>query len=283
MSDVTQPLTEQDSPDAIATELDRIMRELDPGNRRLPVEAICAARAHRELIIPRLIAAIREATAAARKGDAPEGNAHFLALFLLIEFKAGEAFPAIVEAFSLPGELPCDLFGDAVHSAWSIAVALFAADRPDFIDGLVSDRALNKYVRWAAAQSYVHLVRDGRLTRDDAVERLRRLLRDATEQADTEIAGGLACVLLSFGPVEALDDLRQASTGKSSIPVWSTGTVWNAVLTNPPRRCSGRWTIALRQTSTPSRSCSIGRLFEKRRPSGPRHRRFMQFLSRRRW
>lgn len=210
MSDLTHPLIEEASPEAIAAEIDRIMRELDAGSRRLPVEAIRAARSHRELMIPRLIAAIRDATARAREGSPPKGEAHFFALFLLIEFKAEEAFPAIVEAFSLPDEWPSDLFGDAVHSIWTIALALFAAERPEFIDGLISDRALNQYVRWNAAETYVHLVRDGRLTRAEAVERLRRLLRDATEQEDTEVAGGLVCALLSFAPVEALDDLRAA-------------------------------------------------------------------------
>lgn len=210
MSDLTHPLMEEGSPEVIAAEIDRIMRELDARTRRLPVEAIRAARSHRELMIPRLIAAIREATARAREGNLPEGKVHFFALFLLIEFKVEEAFPALVEAFSLPDELPSDLFGDAVHSTWPIALALFAAERPDFIDGLISDRALNKYVRWAAAQSYVHLVRDGRLTREDAVERLRQLLRQATERSDADIAGGLVCVLLSFGPVEAVVDLREA-------------------------------------------------------------------------
>ncbi|HJT31025.1 MAG TPA: DUF1186 domain-containing protein [Pirellulales bacterium] len=210
MSDVTHPLVEEASPEAIAAKIDRIMFELDAGSRRLPVDAIRAARLHRELMIPRLIAAIRDATARAREGNLPKGEAHFFALFLLIEFKAEEAFPAIVEAFSLPGEWSYDLFGEAIHSTWTIALALFAAERPEFIDGLISDRALNQYVRWNAAETYVLLVRDGRLTRAEAVERLRRLLRDATEQEDTEVAGGLVCVLLSFAPVEALDDLRQA-------------------------------------------------------------------------
>lgn len=210
MSDSIHELAEQATSDTMAAELDRIMRELDGGSRRLPVEAIHAARAHRELMIPRLIAVIRDATARAREGNPPEGRVHFFALFLLIEFRAEEAFPAITEAFSLPEDLSFDLFGDAVHSAWPIALALFAAERPDFIDGLISDRALNQYVRWAAAQSYVHLVRDRRLTREDAVERLRRLLRDATQRVDTEVAGGLVCALLSFGPAEARDDLRQA-------------------------------------------------------------------------
>jgi hypothetical protein len=72
----------------------------------------------------------------------------------------------------LPGELPFDLFGDAVTSTLARILALFAGDRPEVMDALIDDRALNKYVRWEAAQCYVYLVRDGRLPRDEAVRLL---------------------------------------------------------------------------------------------------------------
>src|SRR5436305_2223237 len=94
-----------------SVDLDQIISDLDAGYDQLPVEAIRAAREHRELIVPRLVQLIRDAAAAARAGNPPEGNAHFFALFLLTEFEAKEALPAIVEALSLPGELPFDLFG----------------------------------------------------------------------------------------------------------------------------------------------------------------------------
>jgi len=167
---------------AIAAELDRIVAGLDAGVEKLPVEAIREAREHRDLMVPRLIEVLRDAAAAARAGDTPEGNAHFFAVFLLTEFRAEEALPVILEAFSLPGELPFDLFGDAVTSTLARILALFAGDRPEVMDALIGDRALNEYVRWEAAQSYVHLVRDGRLQRDDAVRRLQVHLRRAIDR-----------------------------------------------------------------------------------------------------
>ena len=93
--------------------LDSIIENLDAPHGVLPVEAIRAAREHREVIIPRLIKLIQQAAEAARDDDPPESNGHFFALFLLIEFRAAEALPVILDAVSLPGELPFDLFGDA--------------------------------------------------------------------------------------------------------------------------------------------------------------------------
>ena len=196
--------------EAIAGELDRIVAELDAGVEKLPVKAIREAREHRDLMIPRLIEAIQDAISAALAGDAPEGNAHFFAIFLLTEFRAEEAFPVILEAFSLPGELPFDLFEDAVTSTLMRILALFAGDRPEVIDALVGDRALNEYVRWEAAQCYLYLVRDGRLHRDEAVRRLQQQLRRAIDENDSSASSFLVFELMSFAPKEAMEDIAEA-------------------------------------------------------------------------
>ncbi|MHB1034039.1 MAG: DUF1186 domain-containing protein [Pirellulales bacterium] len=195
---------------AIDAELDRIMEELNAGVGKLPEDAIREVRQHADLMVPRLIDVLQEATAAAREGMTPKGNSHFFALFLVTELRAEEAFPAIVEAFSLPGELPEELFGDAVTSTFARVLALFDGQRLEVIDALIDNRDLNEYVRWEAAQSYVHMVRDGRLHRDEAVERLRRHLRTAIDEKDEDIASGVVCELLPFGPKEAIEDIKEA-------------------------------------------------------------------------
>lgn len=195
---------------AMAAELDRIVAGLHAGVEKLPVEAIREAREHRDLMVPRLIEVLRIAVSAARAGDVPEGNAHFFALFLLTEFQAEEALPIVLEAFSLPGELPFDLFGDAVTSTLARVLALFASDRLKVVDALIGNQALNLYVRWEAAQSYVYLVRDGRLQREDAVRRLQQHLRQAMDRKDEAVIGSLICVLESFAPKEALADITEA-------------------------------------------------------------------------
>jgi hypothetical protein len=203
-------LVEATASRAIAAELDRLVAALDAGVEKLPVDAIREVRQHRGLMIPRLIQALRDAISAARADNVPEGNAHFFAIFLLTEFGAEEAFPVILEAFSLPGDLPFDLFGDAVTGTLARILARFAGDRPAVIDAMINDRALNEYVRWEAAQCYVYLVRDGRLSREEAVQALQRHLRQAIDQNDERVIGGLICVLEGLAPKEALDDITEA-------------------------------------------------------------------------
>lgn len=191
--------------------LDDIVAELDREySGVLPEPAIRAAQRRREEVTPRLIDLIHKAAESVRAGDMPAGEGHLFALFLLTEFRAKEALPAILDAFSLPGDGPFDLFGDAVTEDLSRVLAELAADRPDVIDELIANRSLNKYVRWEAAQTCLHFVRDGRMTRDQAVGRLRGHLRSAIENRDAEGAGCLVLELVSYAPLEALDDIKAA-------------------------------------------------------------------------
>jgi len=195
----------------IETELDRIIAALEAGMSQLPVEEIHQARRHRELMIPRLIRVLREVTAAARTdGTVAEGNAHFFAVLLLTEFGADEAFPAIREAVSLPGELPFDLFGDFITGLLSRVLARFAADSLEVLDEMILDTALNEYVRWEAAEAYLYLLQSGRLTREETVARLRGHLIRAIDQGDNDLASGLVCVFIDMGPMEAAEDIKEA-------------------------------------------------------------------------
>jgi hypothetical protein len=191
--------------------MDDIIAELDQVyNGKLPEGAIRAAQQRREEITPRLIDLVRKATDAVRSGGrAPPGNGHLFALYLLTEFSARSALPAILEAVSLPADGPFELFGDAITEDLCRVLSALA-DAPDVLDGLIANRSLNEYVRWEAAQTYLLFVRDGRLTRDQAVERLRGHLRDAIENRDAEVASGLVAELESYAPHEAIEEIAAA-------------------------------------------------------------------------
>jgi len=192
------------------TNLDKIVSDLDAAGWKLPVGAIREARRHRDAMVPKLIGVLQEASAEARSGGKREGQAPFFALFLLAEFKAKEALPAILEAVSLPGELPFDLFGDAITSILSRVLASLAGDRFEVLDHLIGDQGLNQYVRWEGAQAYLLLVRDRRLTRLEAVQHLQQHLREAIQRDDWAIAGPLVSQLARLAPKEAYEDIVEA-------------------------------------------------------------------------
>jgi hypothetical protein len=194
----------------IDVELDRIVGALDTAGHKLPVAAIREARQHRDLVVPRLIEVLKHASCEARAGNLPEGQAHFFAIMLLTEFRAHEAFPAIMEAISLPDDLPGHLFEDVITEDLPRILALFVADAPDELDRLIADPNINEYVRWSAARTYLFLVRDGKLSRKDAVRRLQDQLKAAMDRTEEFIVGVLISEMTDFFPQEALADIREA-------------------------------------------------------------------------
>jgi uncharacterized protein YecA (UPF0149 family) len=153
---------------------------------------------------------LRKTAAEARAGNLPEGDIHFFALFLLTEFQAKEALPAILDVFSLPGEFPFDLFGDTVTETLVRILADFASDQPDILDKLIEKREVTEFVRAAAAETFLYLVRDGHMSREDAITRLQRHLREAMKSHDERIIGFLIAELYSYAPKEAWGDIEEA-------------------------------------------------------------------------
>ncbi len=207
---MTKETKEMVAADDLETTLDRIMAELDAGVDKLPEDALRLAKQYRDEITPRLIQAIRDATALVAADKPLEGEAHFFALFLLSEFRAKEALPAILEAVSLPDELPFELFGDAVTECVGQILAGLASDRWALFDEMIGNQALDPYVRIEAAVALFYLVRDGRLTRGKAVACLHKHLRQAIANRDTEIIDMLIGKLLDYGPEEARADIIDA-------------------------------------------------------------------------
>lgn len=198
------------SHETLTDDLEGILSTLDRAFDELPRQALLDARARRDEIVPRLIRVLEDAAKACRAGDFPDGYAHYFALFLLWEFRAREALPAIVDVVSLPGDSAYDLFGNALNEHLARILASLAVDQPDAIRGLLRDREAADCVRGEAARSYLYLVRDGVLTREQVVETLRESLREALDQDDRGVTGYLVARLCDYGPAEARDEITEA-------------------------------------------------------------------------
>ena len=199
-----------DAAEQLAFELDEIIEELDTAGHELPIAAIRRARELPELIVPRLIEVLQTAASEARDGITPEGQAPFFALYLLTELKAKKALPALLELLSLPGNLPFAFFGDSITEDLARVLVTLGSDEEQLLDELIENCELNEYVRWEAAQAFWYLVRDGRLTREQAVERLGNHLRHLIESNDAVMASDLVDVLAHFAPIELRDMIADA-------------------------------------------------------------------------
>src|SRR6056297_2183915 len=190
-------------------DLESIVDQLIESNARLPVEAIEAARENREEITPLLIRLVEDATRDCRQGLIIEDDGHFYATYLLAEFGASEAWPAVLAAASLPGEKPFELYEDAITEDFGHIFAALVGDQLDALHSIIDDPTLNVYVRWQAIDALLFLIRDGVLTREFVVERLTRHLERAIEQKD-EVAEGIISRLEDLGAESALPIIESA-------------------------------------------------------------------------
>ena len=185
---------------------DAIIRELDAAFDYLPETALRACQQHRDVMAPRLVAVLEEAARLGREGIVREGNAHLFALFLVTEFREQAAFPAILEIYSFHDPLLEDL--TVATEVPRRVLAVFAGDQPELIESLISSRQLDDYIRWEAAAALCSLVFDGRMTREDAVERLMRQVRAAVAVEDAWAVTICVCELSQINPLETKDEIK---------------------------------------------------------------------------
>ncbi|MBL9125077.1 MAG: DUF1186 domain-containing protein, partial [Planctomycetaceae bacterium] len=173
-------------------------------------QAVRAAQQRGREIIPQLIQAIDEATDSALQGEVTEGNAHFIALVLLTELRAIEALPAIIRSMTLPEGGSYDLYDDAVTEIFSRTLAALADDRVDLIDSVLSCRTTDLFARWEGATALLMLVRDGSLAKEDVIERLRKHLRQAIADRDSDLATIAATDLATLRAPAARGEIEEA-------------------------------------------------------------------------
>jgi hypothetical protein len=171
---------------------------------------IRAAQRNPERAIPRLIAAIENAAEQTLAGHPPRDNTNVAAAFLLAEFKAREALPAILQSLKLPGRLSSDLYGESISEDMPRILSALLTDDFSALDEILRKRDSDKFVRWMAGSTYVRLVRDGKLERNAVVQLLAEHLREAMRINDWEIVTPLVSTLVDLYPIDVLADIEAA-------------------------------------------------------------------------
>gem|GEM_PF-6833720 len=195
---------------ASPVDLSTLIDDLESGYLDLARPAILRARQDPTTATRLIIDRLRQASADAREGRLIEPGFCDLALCVLAEFHARDAVPAIVELLSLPGSLPEDLLEDGITESAPRVLASLAGDQFELLDAMVRDQRINEWSRAAALRVRSFLVRDGLLTREDAIRALQRHLREAIDRNDRAIGGHLVTGLTCLGAKEAYATISEA-------------------------------------------------------------------------
>jgi|GEM_PF-645354 len=196
-------------------ETERILGRLRKHEGKLPEREIIEARRHRDWFVPLLLQECqKEIDKIKQKPDPNEpssvqghSSVPFFAFFLFSEWETKESIPFILEGMCLPGEGPCDLFGDGIHEQLARYLAQFLSSDLDRLDEMICDPKVNMYVRWAASSSYPFLVRDKNITLEEAIIRLESHFHKTKVIGEDGRPGTEHCYELSAGIIVNLHQL----------------------------------------------------------------------------
>ncbi|NOX56266.1 MAG: DUF1186 domain-containing protein [Planctomycetes bacterium] len=148
-------------------------------------EALREAQIHQHWMAPRLVLALEDAVEAALRDEDYGRNVAAFAVLLLTEFREKEALPAPLDTLSLPDGLSSGLFGDTIVGPLPRVLAAMVDD-PAGLNPVIRNPAIDWFIRLAATDTLLYLIREGRITREEGLARLQQHLRNEIEQRDRE-------------------------------------------------------------------------------------------------
>ena len=213
-SEYLQQLPRFDSEIDYPTNLEETLVEIQESPDALPSDAIRWARKHRDEITPHLIRMIDQiaesfgnhdgehATENDIDDDPRQGMGHIIALYLLTEFDAREALPAILRAVSHPVSQVIDRFQDVISLDLAQMLGRLA-DSPEQLKPIADDPDVDGFVRRDAVDAVVWMVTEGKLDRSKAIELLRSRFHESCEWRDAALSTWIACSLMDLGASDA--------------------------------------------------------------------------------
>jgi len=184
-----------------------IVAQLGASNEKLPVEALKAALAHREQIVPGLLQLIERAH---QEWDNPDYLGHIYAMYLLAKFREKAAYPLIIGLFSrvTEHEEPTDNLGRILASVCG------GDDR--LIRELIENEEADKYARGEAIGALVSLVACGEKTCDEVLAYFQTLFRDKIkrEPKNGPVWNDLIKHATALYPEELYEDIKQVYADK---------------------------------------------------------------------
>jgi hypothetical protein len=192
-------------------DLDATLSQLTRLGERFPREALRRAIALREEITPELIEMIRWTTEHIEEVQR-DGRyiGHFVACFLLAQFRETRAYRPIVALFSTPGEAIMDICEDFVpESLPQVLASVYDGDLGP-IQSLIESPRTNEWVRGAAVRSLEVLVVEGALDRDQVMAYCAGLLRGGLEREESHVWNAVAGCCCDLYPQEVAEDLQKA-------------------------------------------------------------------------
>ena len=186
---------------------------------RLPVEAIRAAQANRETMVPAFLRTIDDFLEL--KGPV-DPNALFFMFHLLGEWREKSAYWPLAVFLRLPPDVLQTILGDCItETSHRVMAAVFDGD-PEPLYQIIRDPEADEYVRAKMLQTIAMLTRRGELPRDATAAFLRDCFAQLEPKKDCYVWSGWIDAVAWLGLTELKPLVQQAFQRKSIDPEWLT-------------------------------------------------------------
>ena len=182
-------------------------------------EHIDAAIMQKQEITPRLIEILENVLADPEKYTENEIlYDHIYAVMLLGHFKEPNAHKVIIDLFSLPGDIPDQLFGDICTSNLPVILLNTCGGAVKSIQSMILNREADDYCRVSACQALAYAVVEGYVSREIAVAFFNTLFTGEEADEVSDFWGLIADNVCALYPEESMDVIKQAYEDELIVP-----------------------------------------------------------------
>jgi len=142
--------------------------------------------------------------------DNDERYDHIYSLMLLGHFKESKAHNLIIDLFSLPDEMPHELFGDLTTSDLPTILLRTCGGSLERIRSMASNKDVDDYCRISALNAMAHAVVEGIASREEVISFFGTLFTGNETDEDSDFWGLLASLAHDLYPEELMDTIKKA-------------------------------------------------------------------------
>jgi uncharacterized protein YchJ len=194
-------------------DIDEIVEKLEWFDGKFEREAVEAAIARRNEIIPELLLILEEITDPELAADLnADGSymAHFYAMFLLAQFRETRAYPLLVRIALLPNDLLESLLDDCLTESLGQVLASVCGGNLEGIQSLIENPAANEWARGAALGSLVTLVSARVKSREEIVSYFADLFHGRLTDKNENVWSELVAYSADLYAPELLNEIEKA-------------------------------------------------------------------------
>jgi len=135
---------------------------------------------------------------------------HIYTLMLLGHFRESKAHNVIIDLFSLPDEIPHELFGDLTTSDLPIILMRTCGGSIERIKSMASNKDVDDYCRISALNAMAYAVVEGIASREEVISFFGTLFTGNETDEDSDFWGLLANFVCDLYPEELMDTIEKA-------------------------------------------------------------------------